>query len=111
MKQDVNFSQFCDAFGESRKNQFSYDGKSALFDYLEEYEESTDTEINLDIIALCCEYTEYESVKDYLQNYDTDEELETYEEVEEFDKAVLQEISNKTTLIDVEGEGFIIQSY
>jgi len=35
MKQTINFSQFCDAFGESYKNSFSYEGKRALFDYLE----------------------------------------------------------------------------
>jgi hypothetical protein len=35
------------------KNQFSYKGLNALFEYLEEYEESTGEEIDFDVIALC----------------------------------------------------------
>ena len=36
MKQTVNFSQFCDAFKlMDRNGQFTYEGKRALFDYLE----------------------------------------------------------------------------
>lgn len=51
-----------------RDAQFSYEGKRALFDYLEGYEESTGDSIELDVIALCCDYTEasYEEIaRDY----------------------------------------------
>jgi len=64
MKQTINFFQFRDAFGGDYKNNFSYDGKKALFEYLENYEEETNKEIELDPIALCCEYTEYESINE-----------------------------------------------
>lgn len=43
----------------NRSDNFSFKGKKALFDYLEQYEEGTGQEIELDIVALCCEYTEY----------------------------------------------------
>lgn len=73
MKTAVNFSDFCDRFAAMDRNeQFSYDGKRALFDYLEEYEESTGQEIELDVIALCCEYTEYESAFEAVEQYDED---------------------------------------
>jgi hypothetical protein len=56
MKTIVNFSAFCDAFRDmGRNDNFSYAGKRALFDYLEEV---TDGEYELDVIALCCEYYE-----------------------------------------------------
>ena len=59
MKQNVNFYAFQDAFTQcGRGNNFSYDGLKALFEYLEEVEESTGDEIELDVIALCCEYSE-----------------------------------------------------
>ena len=29
----INFSQFCDAFSDTYKNNFTYEGKRALFDY------------------------------------------------------------------------------
>ena len=117
MKQNISFCDFCDAFPESRDDNFSYDGKKALFNYLEEYEESCDTEIDLDIVALCCEYCEFEGIEDYLKSYDTDIDKEDYTddgdfEEEDYNEAVLEEIEGKTTLIKIEdSDSFIIQSY
>ena len=55
----VTNSGFHQAFiNMGRENQFSYDGRNMLFDYLEQYEEETGEQIELDVIALCCEYTE-----------------------------------------------------
>ena len=72
MKQNITFSAFCDAFRDMDRNkQFSYEGKKALFDYLEQYEEDCGVEIELDVIALCCEYSE-EALSDVLENYDLD---------------------------------------
>ena len=69
MHQQINFNDFCNAFhGMGRDNQFSYEGKRALFDYLEAYAEDTGTSVELDIVALCCDYTEasYEEIaRDY----------------------------------------------
>jgi hypothetical protein len=59
MYQRINFWQFCDAFRtHDRAEQFSYDAKRALFDYLEQLEEDTGAPIELDVIGLCCDYAE-----------------------------------------------------
>ena len=59
MKITVNRYDFEQAFvTANRKDQFTYDGLNLLFDYLEEYEEQTGHEIELDVVALCCEYYE-----------------------------------------------------
>jgi len=42
----------------NRKTNFSYEGLEILFEYLEELEEGTDQEIELDVIALCCDFSE-----------------------------------------------------
>jgi len=55
MKQTVYLGDFIKAFKDmGRENQFSYDGLEALFDMLERY----DDDYELDVIALCCDYTE-----------------------------------------------------
>jgi len=59
MKQTINLNDFINAFKEAgRHRQFSIHGLHALYDYLKDYEESTGEELELDVIALCCEFTE-----------------------------------------------------
>lgn len=56
---NIGFFEFCDAFRDMDRNEnFSYQGKRALFDYLEQYSEDTGEPVELDVIALCCEYYE-----------------------------------------------------
>lgn len=81
MKRTINFSQFCDAFRDMDRNEnFSYQGKRVLFDWIEEYDESCGTETELDVIALCCEFEEMDlaEVADYYDidvgDLDTDDE-------------------------------------
>ena len=103
MKQTINFSQFCDSFGGSYKNNFSYEGKKALFEYLEDYEEQTGEEIELDPIALCCEYSEYDNLKELQNNYNN---IETIEELKDHMQVI--------PIYDINGtksERFIIQDY
>ena len=69
MKETITFERFCDGFRNGRESHFSYEGKRALFDYLESYEEDTGEEIEFDPIALCCEYTEYDSAYSAMEDY------------------------------------------
>ena len=98
MKQLVSIYDFVRAFKNFERDNFSYDGLKALFEYLEEYEESTGEEVELDVIALCCEYTEYDSLNEYNDDYNT--------EHEEIDA-----IEDDTTLIKIDDNSFIIQRY
>jgi hypothetical protein len=65
----VNLYDFREAFRTTRPENFSYDGLAALFDYLEQLEEDLGEPMELDVIALCCDYTEYESLAEYQENY------------------------------------------
>ena len=79
MKQTIQFCDFQDAFVRmDRTENFSYEGKRALFDYLEELEQDMGEELELDIIALCCDYTE-DAIEDVLREYG----LESIEELED----------------------------
>ena len=70
MKTSVNVYEFRDAFrAYDRQDQFSHAGLGALFDYLEEYEDSCDTEVELDVIALCCDFAEYDSATEAAGEY------------------------------------------
>ena len=60
---------FCRAFKEIRPDNFTPDALDALFNYFEELEESG-VKIELDVIAICCEYTEYENVLTVVDSHD-----------------------------------------
>ncbi len=56
---EVNFHAFQDAFRScGRQEQFTYTAQRALFDYLEDLENDCGVEIELNVVALCCEYAE-----------------------------------------------------
>ena len=100
MKKTVDQNEFVREFDEyNRSSNFSVAGREALFDYLEQYEEETGSEIELDIIALCCEYSEYENLEEFQNDYNSEE----YETIED--------IQNSTQVIDIDGTSFIIQQF
>lgn len=63
-------SSFRDEFRAcGRADQFSYEALGLLFDYLENYEMDTGEEIELDVISLCCDYSE-DSPENIREQYD-----------------------------------------
>ena len=72
MRDTMTEFSFCDWFqkSEERKNQFSYEGLRALYEYLVNLEDDIGEEFEFDPIALCCEYTEYENLEDFKKQHD-----------------------------------------
>lgn len=109
MKQSVNFYDFERAFQNmDRFDQFGYDALKALFDYLEQLEDDLGEEIELDVIALCCDFTYYESLEEFQRDYSSD--YETIEDVEQ-ETTVIQVESLNTNTMEYEEAGFIIQAF
>jgi len=99
MKQSINKYQFIDAFHKmGRGEQFSYDGLTALYDYLEQLGDDIGEEIELDVIALCCDYTEYDNFAEFQEYYG--EDYQTMEDIR---------MSYNSIMID--DERFIISQY
>ena len=102
MKQVINFSQFVDSFRDAgRENQFTYNGKRALYDWFEQYEEDCNEEIELDVIAICCEYAEYSSLEELKADYSIDGD---------FDE-VINELENNTQVVSREEDCILIAQY
>jgi hypothetical protein len=93
MIQTINVSDFRDAFRAcGRADQFSYEGLGALFDFLEEVVPDFD----LDVIALCCEYSE-ETVEQIADSYGL--ELPPDETEEEHQAAVRAYLEAHTSIV------------
>src|SRR4030066_2040259 len=104
MKTTVSLSDFRDSFARMDRSNFSYDGLAVLFDYLEELESDTGEELELDVVALCCDFQEsdYASIA---SNYSID--ISNCEDDEEKMEAVRDYLSENTTLVG-EGAGGVL---
>jgi hypothetical protein len=81
-------NEFHDYFtrSDTYKNQFSYEAREIIFDYLEEYEASTGENVEFDLVAICCDFTE-STIKEIIFDYGylMDQESEkTQEYIEQF---------------------------
>ena len=114
MKTTVSRYDFERAFVDAgRKDQFSYKGLAVLFDYLEQLEQDTGQELELDVIALCCDYTE-DTVADIARNYsidlsDLDPEDDDYEE--QCTEAVRDYLNENTQLVGETATGFVYLAF
>ena len=100
----VTQSMFCDAFYLTEKqDHFSYAGKIALFNWLEDLESSAGEQIELDVVDLCCSFAEYANLEDYNNEFNHGDS----------DKNVtITDIQSWTTVIPIgETESFIIQQF
>ena len=105
MKTTVQSHDFIDAFRRyDRYDQFGYAALHSLFNYLEQYEEDTGEEIELDVIALCCDYS-VSSVETIAQDYRIN--IEGLDD-EEARQTVLDYLNDNTTVIDDDCEGSIL---
>ena len=102
MKIEVFLDVFVGAFEAcGRGNYYSYEGFEAIFNHLIEVEEATGIETELDPVAVSGEFTEYEDIKSFNEDYGTNfadvEELKSSEDYNvigtfNFDKSfVIQE--------------------
>lgn len=106
---NIGFCEFCDAFRDAgRAENFSYQGKRALFDYLEEYSDSMGEPVELDVIALCVEYNE-DDIATIIKEYSID----VSDAIDEEDKTdIVREYLNKNTIIIGEtSSGFVFACF
>ena len=95
----INSFDFINAFEDyGRENQFSRAALFALFDYLEELEQDIGEDMELDVIGICCDYTEYESLEEFQEQCN-----DSYKSIED--------IEDETTVIRLDDGGFIVQNF
>ncbi len=98
---------------------FSYRGLRALFEYLDEAHDE-ENPLKLDVISLCCNFSEYKNLAVYLNDYKNCHEDTLKEHKEKpFTKGELlnkiwEELQEQTSIVllgDDLDDGFIIQQY
>ena len=119
IKQTVSLHTFRDAFmlSDSYKNNFTYGGLKALYDYLENLSDDMGEDLEFDMVALCCEYSEYKSAYDAMSEYQPDD-MPTVDNSEGMDLVEIQDateelclewLQEKTQVISFDGGVIILQ--
>lgn len=103
----VTLSDFRDAFRSAgRKDQFSYDGLRVIFEHLEDLEEDIGEPIELDVVAICCDYSEMtpeEIIEAYNVPYDAAED--------DIRETVLCFIEDRTTIVGETDETIVFAQF
>ena len=111
MKQNINLYAFRDAFERMDCANNFPGGLSVLFDYLEEYEESTGEEIELDVIGLCCDFCQlsYADIeRDYCIEIDCSDCTDDDERAELRKEEVTEYLNENTIVVGEVGDDEII---
>ena len=106
-----NTYQFCEAFRQAGRNdQFSYEGLEVLFDYLDELSEDTGEPIELDVIALCCEYYE-SSIQELIDNYNIDLSEVDEDDPDSIIEVVREYLEGNTSVCGEVSDGFVYAAF
>jgi len=93
----ISKNEFLDAFN-IRKGNFSDNGLMALYDYLDDFYSEADKPYELDVIEICCSFTEYDNLQDFNKDYNRE-----YENIDE--------IVDDTEIIRIDDKRFIIANF
>ena len=98
-------SEFRDAFRQAnRQDQFSYEALNMLYEYFEDI----DPDMELDVIAICCDYTE-DTPEGIANNYWSVDDLTQDEE--DLRDQVREYLEANTSIVGETATGFVYLSF
>ena len=77
-----------------REDNFSIEGRDLIYDWLDDYQLA---DYGLDVIGICCEFAEYENLKEFQNDYG--EEYNSIESIEEATTVLRNSNSNLFVII------------
>lgn len=123
MKTTLNTSDIARALKSDENAAWTWNGAKALAEYLEQLEEETGEEMELDVCAIRCDFSEYDSLEawaaDYFRNQaDAVDKLcltlgmdgSIDEDSDEIDDLIRSYIQDHGTVIEFDG-GIIVSSF
>jgi hypothetical protein len=93
----VSINDFHNAFAFIRPDNFTYEALDALYDYIYEVASMTGDTYELDVIGLCCDWSEYASFEELQKDY--------------CDIDTLEELDDKTMVLGLDNGGLVLQTF
>ena len=111
MKITVTESMFCEQFKRIRPDNFSRAALEALFAHFDEMEREQGEEFELDVIAICCDWTEYDSAIEAAEAYGFEPKQSDDERADTSDRDALEFLQDNTTVLDLSVNGVVVLNY
>lgn len=114
MKKTLTTHDIANELHEDKNAAWSWAGSLALADYLEEIEASTGEEMELDCVAIRCDFSEHESLAAWALDYFGGEsyalEKLALQSLEDAEDAIRDYVIDHGTLLEFDG-GVIVSSF
>ena len=91
-------NEFINRFMQIRPDNFSVEGLRQLYYYYVDLSDGIGEDIEFDPISICCEWIEYDSVKEAIEQYNN------------IDINSIEDLQNNTVVIPC-GEGVLVQEF
>lgn len=111
MKITVTESMFCEQFKRIRPDNFSRAALEALFAYFDEMESAQGEEMEFDVIAICCDWTEYDSALEAAEAYGFEPKASEDERADMSEREALEFLQDNTTVLDLSVNGVVVLNY
>jgi hypothetical protein len=114
MKETLSTNEVAERLLADENANWTWAGAQALAEYLEELEADMGEEIEFDRVAIRCDFSEWESLQEWVQDYFTNYIdrlcIEKDMDEDEIDEAIRDYINDHGTLIEFDG-GIIVSSF
>jgi hypothetical protein len=111
MKTTISINDFRDAYQKLGANNFSYEGLTWIYEYLEKHEFLFNKEIESDVIDCCCEFTEYtyeQVIKLYSLKLDNFLSLESRNK---FIRDFINDEAGDCVVVGFDNDKFLVQDF
>jgi len=121
IKDTLSTGQVADALRADDNAGWSYYGAKALAEYLEDMSEDIGEDIELDVIGIRCDYSEYETAEEYAREFndfevEPDEDEDSEELAERTEAEALTFLEERTQVIPITDaydnlKGYVIANF
>ena len=102
MIQKVTKNEFINIFKQRRPDNFTYEALELIFDFITEYENDTNMNVELDVIAICCDFSEMTK----------SELIDAYPDSGNSDDSIIKFLENKTLFLGTTSSNtFVFQDF
>jgi len=106
----LNTTQAINRLLEDEYAGWSRGGATAIIEYLEQLEDDTGDSLELDVVAIRCDFSEYTNATDCAEEYDEWNNLTDFEGSEEIEERATEWLQEQTTVISFPG-GVIVGAF